>query len=118
MVAKEREGALTGYRVLDLTDSKGAYCAKLLADLGADVIKIESSENLDFMRTIAAEKNSSARFNESNRNKRSIGVNLKTEKGREIVRKLIGMSDIVAENFRGGVVKSLGVDYDSVRQLN
>lgn len=88
-----------------------------LGQLGADVIKIESSGNLDFMRTLGADKNAVAGFNEANRNKRSIGVDLKTEKGKEIVRRLIQTSDIVGENFRGGVVKNLGVDYETVRPL-
>jgi len=92
--------------------------AKILGELGANVIKIESSDNLDFMRTIAAEKNSSAGFNESNRNKRSFGANLKSEKGREIVKQIIKKADVVAENFRGGVVKNLGLDYENIRKVN
>lgn len=109
---------LEGIRVISLgTGVVVPDAAKILGELGADVIKIESSGNLDFMRTIAAEKNSSAGFNEANRNKRSFGADLRTEKGKEIVRRLIKMSDIVGENFRGGVVKNLGLDYESVRQL-
>ncbi|MBL7120072.1 MAG: CoA transferase [Dehalococcoidia bacterium] len=90
---------------------------KILGEFGADVIKIESIENLDFMRTIGPDMNNIPGFNESNRSKRSFGVNLKTEKGKELVRQLIRITDIIGENFRGGVMKSLGFDYESVRQV-
>ena len=91
---------------------------KIMGELGADVIKIESKDNLDFMRTIGADINNIAGFNEANRNKRSFGISLKTDKGKEITSRLIRISDIIAENFRGGVMKSLGLDYESVRQIN
>lgn len=109
---------LEGIRVISLgTGAVIPDFAKILGELGADVIKIESRQNLDFMRTIGADINSVGGFNEANRNKRSFGVDLKTEKGKEIVRQLIKMSDILGENFRGGAMKSLGLDYESVRQL-
>jgi benzylsuccinate CoA-transferase BbsF subunit len=91
---------------------------KIFGELGADVIKIESKDNLDFMRTIGADINNIGQFNEANRSKRSFGVNLKTDKGRELVGELVKLADILAENFRGGVMKSLGFDYDNVRKLN
>ena len=91
---------------------------KIFGELGADVIKIESKDNLDFMRTIGPDMNNIAGFNEANRNKRSFGVNLKTEKGRDLVGRLVKWTDILLENFRGGVMKSLGFDYNSVRNLN
>ena len=91
---------------------------KILGELGADVIKIESKDNLDFMRTIGPDINNIGQFNEANRSKRSFGVSLRTEKGKEIVGQLVKMADILAENFRGGVMKSLGFDYDNVRKLN
>ena len=110
--------ALQGIIVLDLgTGVATPDGTRLLAELGATVIKIESSKNLDFVRTIAAEKNSSAGFNETNRNKLSIGVDLQTEKGKELVKKLVKIADIFAENQRGGVAKSLGLDYESVRKI-
>ena len=96
---------LEGIRVLSFgTGAAVPDCCKILGELGADVIKIESKENPDFMRTIGLDINNIAGFNESNRNKRSFGVNLKKDGGREIVKRLIKMSDILAENFRGGVV--------------
>ena len=115
---KTGHAPLEGVRVLSLgTGAVIPDFGMILGQLGADVIKIESSDNLDFMRTLSADKNNVAGFNEANRNKRSFGVNLKTERGREIARRLIQMCDIVGENFRGGVVKDLGVDYETVRPL-
>jgi len=90
---------------------------KALGEFGADVIKIESRENPDFVRTIGPDMNNIHGFNESNRNQRSFGVNLKTDKGRELVRRLIETADIVGENFRGGAVASLGFDYEDVRRI-
>jgi len=91
---------------------------KIFGELGADVIKIEAKDNLDFMRTIGPDINNIGQFNETNRSKRSFGVNLKTEKGRDIVSQLVKISDILAENFRGGVMKSLGFDYENVQKIN
>ena len=90
---------------------------KILGELGADVIKIESKVNPDFMRTIAADPNNSPGFNESNRNKRSFGVNLTTEKGKLLVNDLIKDTDIVTENFRSGVMDNLGFGYEDVRKI-
>jgi benzylsuccinate CoA-transferase BbsF subunit len=91
---------------------------KIFGELGANVIKIESKDNLDFMRTIGPDINNIAGFNEANRSKKSFGVNLKTEKGKQLVSKLIKWTDILLENFRGGVMKSLGFDYENARKLN
>ena len=115
---KTRRPPLEGIRVISLgTGAVIPDFGMILGQLGADVIKIESSENLDFMRTMGPDKNGVAGFNEANRNKRSFGVNLKTEQGKKTVHRLIGMSDVVGENFRGGVVKTLGVDYETVRSF-
>ena len=109
---------LEGIRVIEFgTGAVVPDFGKILGELGADVIKIESRKNLDFMRTIGPDINAIHGFNEANRNKRSFGVDLKTEKGKELVKQLIKMSDIVGENFRGGVMKRLGLDYESVRQI-
>jgi len=91
---------------------------KIFGELGADVIKIESKDNLDFMRTIGPDINNIGQFNEANRSKRSFGVNLKVKKGVEIVSQLVKIADILLENYRGGVMKSLGFDYENVRKLN
>jgi len=91
---------------------------KILGELGADVIKIESRDNPDFVRTAGASKDGNPGFNESNRNKRSFGINLKAEKSKEIIKKLIEWADILGENFRGGAMKGLGLDYENVRTMN
>ena len=109
--------ALEGIMVISLgTGVVVPDATKMLGELGANVIKFESTDNPDFVRTLGP-KNTVAGFNESNRNKRSFGVNLKSDKGRDLAKRLIKMSDVVVENFRGGVVKSLGLDYENVRQL-
>jgi benzylsuccinate CoA-transferase BbsF subunit len=113
---------LAGIRVISL--GVGAVIPELcriMGEFGADVIKVESRVNVDFMRRIGRggpeDVNGSPGFNESNRNKRSIAVNLKTKKGQEIVRRLVKISDVVAENNRAHVVQGWGLDYESVRQL-
>ena len=83
---------------------------KIFGELGADVIKVESRDNLDFMRTTGATKDGNAGFNESNRNVRSFGLNMKNKKSKEIIKELIKWADIMGENFRGGVMKDLGLD--------
>jgi len=109
---------LEGIRVISFgTGAVIPDFGKILGEFGADVIKIESMENLDFMRTIGADMNNIPGFNESNRNKRSFGVNLKTAKGKELVSDLLKMTDIVGENFRGGVMESLGFDYEAVHRI-
>jgi len=109
---------LEGIRVISFgTGAVIPDFGKILGEFGADVIKIESKENLDFMRTIGFDINNIPGFNESNRNKRSFGVNLKTEKGKKLVRQLVKKADIIGENFRGGVMASLGFGYNSVRRI-
>ena len=100
------------------TGGVGPDACKILGELGADVIKIESKDNLDFMRTIGPNINDIAGFNEANRSKRSFGVDLRSEKGVDLVNQLVKLADILVENFRGGVMKSLGFDYENVRKLN
>ena len=100
-----KRAPLAGIRVVSLgTGGVVPDCVKTLGEMGADVIKIESKQNLDMMRTIGGDIDGVPGFNETNRNKRSFGANLKTEAGRELVRRLIGKSDVVTENFRAGVV--------------
>ncbi len=109
---------LQGIRVISFgTGAVIPDFGKILGELGADVIKIESRENMDFMRTIGADPDNIGGFNESNRSKRSLGVNLRKDKGRDLVRSLIKITDIIGENFRGGVMKSHELDYENVRQI-
>jgi CoA:oxalate CoA-transferase len=111
--------ALDGLRVLDLTRAiSGPYCTMLLADMGADVIKVEPPEG-DFTRLLKPFVNGeSVEFMTLNRNKRSIGINFKRAGARELYLDLVREADIVVENFRPGVVQRLGVDYETSRAVN
>ncbi|NQT72382.1 MAG: CoA transferase [Chloroflexi bacterium] len=119
----ERVGSLTGYRVLDLTDSKGAYCAKQLADLGADVIKIESP-NGDPGRGIPPFLNDtphpekSLYFLHRNTNKRGITLNLGTEQGRTIFHTLIKKADVLVHNSPPDYMSGLGLSYEELKKIN
>jgi crotonobetainyl-CoA:carnitine CoA-transferase CaiB-like acyl-CoA transferase len=107
---------LAGLRVIDLTTFlSGPSATQLLGDLGADIIKVESLDG-DSSRaivgpTIAGE---AAYYLANNRNKRSIAIDLKSERGLEVLRRLIARADVVVENFRPGVIKRLGVDPEVV----
>ena len=110
--------ALEGVRILDLTRHvAGPFCTKLLADYGADVIKIEPPGRGDPARWIAPfagglpHPERSGLFLHLNTNKRSITLNLKTETGRAIFLKLLASADIVVENFRPRTMPALGLDY-------
>ena len=122
-VTKEREGALSGYRVLDLADSKGAYCAKLLADLGADVIKIERPEG-DPGRGIppfagdTPHPEKSLYFLHRNANKRGITLNLDISGGRNILKKLVKTADVLVENSPPDYMARLGLGYEVLRETN
>lgn len=110
---------LEGVRVLDLTNvMAGPYCTMVLGDLGAEVIKLESLEG-DSTRNFEPKVNDESYcFAVLNRNKKSIAVDLKAPGGKDIVMKLAASSDIVIENFRPGVVKKLGLDYESLKKVN
>ncbi len=118
-----QEGALTGYRILDLTDSKGAYCTRLLADLGADVIKIESPQG-DPGRSIPPFLNDdpdpekSFFFIYRNASKRGITLNIETEEGRNLLKKLIAKADVLVENYGPDYMDSLGLGYESLKKIN
>ncbi len=112
-------GLLEGIRILDLSHTlAGPFATMLLADLGAEVIKVEppgGDETRSWAPHVGGE---SAYFMSANRGKRSIAVNLKDPRGREIVYKLAGRSDVVIENYRPGVREKLGVDPDTLFQVN
>jgi len=110
--------ALEGTRVLDLTHVlSGSYCTMLLADMGAEVIKIEKHGEYD-RNAIPLIKGESYFYMVLNRNKKSITLNLKHEKGVEILKQLTAKSDIVVENFRPGVMDKLGIGYDTLKKVN
>lgn len=110
--APSRSGALAGVRVVDLTTFlSGPFCTQMLADLGADVIKVENPGG-DSSRSIHPHfvGEDSAYFLSTNRNKRSIAVDMKSPHGVDVVRRLIATADVVVENFRPGVCARLGID--------
>jgi len=111
---------LDGIRVLDLTRLlPGDYCTLLLGDMGAEVIKVEEPRLGDYIRWLPPLIGSQSVFHLMlNRNKKSMKLNLRSEKSREIFYRLVERSDVVVEGFRPGVVKRLGIDYDSVNEAN
>ena len=118
---------LTGYRILDITQFvAGPTCSRLMAEMGADVIKVELAPNGDHARRSGLKprqqehKNSSQStyFGQHNHSKRSIAINLKTEKGLLLLKKLIGKSDVMIENFAPGVIGRMGLSYDAVKEVN
>lgn len=112
--------ALEGIRVLDCTRLlAGPYCALLLADMGAEVIKIERPAiGEDYRSAPPFFKGVSVGFITHNRNKKGITLNLKSEKGKEIFKDLIRVSDIVVENNRAGTMERLGLGYEALSRAN
>ena len=111
--------SLAGIRVIDFTTTiAGPHCSRLLADLGADVIKVEAPDG-DMMRTRPPLRaNASAMFGQLNVGKRSVTLNLKSPQAIDAARKLIAGADAVVENYRPGVMKRLGLDYETLRKDN
>ena len=114
-------GPLAGVKVLDLTQiMAGPMCTMLLADMGADVIKIERPGSGDDTRRMGSryENGFAAGFLALNRNKRSIALDLRSDEGKGVLRRMVETADIVAENFRPGVMARLGLGYDELSQIN
>jgi alpha-methylacyl-CoA racemase len=116
---------LDGVRVLDLSRLlPGGFCSLMLADFGADVLKVEDTGLGDYVRWATPsyegveDSAKSALFLALNRGKRSIRLNLKTDEGREVLLRLVGESDVVLESFRPGVLDRLGVGYEAMREVN
>ena len=116
---------LAGVRVLDLTRLlPGPMCTLYLADLGADVIKVEDTGAGDYARSLAARPGAAPRrgmtawYRAINRNKRSLAIDLKTREGHAAFMALARGADIIVEGFRPGVVRALRVDYDTVNAVN
>lgn len=116
----KQELALEGVRVIEICNvAAGPFCGMLLADMGADVIKIEHPEGGDSLRSWAPITNGfSENFASLNRNKRSIALNLKNESDKEIARQLIKGADVVLENNRPGVMERLGLGYKTLEAIN
>jgi crotonobetainyl-CoA:carnitine CoA-transferase CaiB-like acyl-CoA transferase len=112
-------GPLDGVRVIDLTGMiSGPLGAMILADQGADVVKVEVPGSGDHSRHVATRRGGfSASFLNNNRNKRSIALNLKIPEGRAALQRLIAGADVMMQNFRPGVVERLGIGYDDARAI-
>ncbi|PFH87758.1 CaiB/BaiF CoA-transferase family protein [Bacillus sp. AFS088145] len=112
--------ALESIRILDLTRLlPGPFSTMLLADYGAEVIKIEDTDLGDYARVINPKiGGDSAIFHSINRNKKSICIDLKTEKGKEIFLQLVEKADVVVESFRPGVMDRLGIGYSVLKKIN
>lgn len=111
---------LDGLRIIDLTRVlAGPYCTMLLADMGADVVKIENPVGGDDSRAFGPYKNGlSAYYMGLNRSKRSITLNLKHEKAKEMLKSLIREADVVVENYKPGTMNKLGLGYEVLREIN
>lgn len=111
---------LEGVNVLDLTNiMAGPYCSMVLGDMGANVVKIENFPEGDASRRFDPKVNDESYcFAVLNRNKRSLALDMKDARGKEIFKRLAARADIITENFRPGVVRKLGIDYASVSQFN
>lgn len=119
------EQPLSGLRVIDLSHGiAGPYCTKLLADFGADVIKVERPDTGDYSRRMgpfpqdAPHPEKSGIFLHLNTNKRSMVLDLKTVAGVEIVKELVRRADVLVESFRPGVMDRLGLDYATLERIN
>ncbi len=120
MTASSAAGPLSGMVILDLTQIlAGPMCTMVLADMGADVIKVEKPNGGDDNRRMAPPfiKDWSAGFLAVNRNKRSIALDLRGEAGRGVFRRLVEEADVVVENFRPGVMERLGLGYEELRNI-
>jgi crotonobetainyl-CoA:carnitine CoA-transferase CaiB-like acyl-CoA transferase len=114
------KGPLTGLKVIELCHVlAGPVCGVMLADMGADVIKVERLPHGDETRgAVPRVGGESASFLMVNRNKRGIGVDLKTKDGQRVLRRLIQSADVVTENYRRGVLERMGLGYETLRQDN
>jgi crotonobetainyl-CoA:carnitine CoA-transferase CaiB-like acyl-CoA transferase len=112
---------LEGIKIIDLTAAMaGPYCTQLLADFGADVLKIEPPGRGDMLRDFGPPflEGESPYYLLNNRNKRSMTLDIRTDKGQEVLRKLVVGADVVAENYRPNVKKKLKIDYETLRAIN
>ena len=115
----ERGGPLAGVRVLELTKVwAGPYAGKMLAHLGAEVIKVESATNLDEMRAYGGvDINAAPYFLSINQEILSVQVNMKTPEGLDLVRQMVAQSDIVIDNIRPGAMERSNLSYDDLRKI-
>ena len=116
----EMKKPLAGVRVLDLTQAySGAFCTMNLADMGAEVIKIERPGMGDQTRTWGPFKNDfSAYYSYVNRNKKGVTLNMKEDEGKEIFAEMIKHADVVVENYKVGTLEKLGFTYEKMKEIN
>lgn len=120
----QNQRPLSGIRVIGLEQyMSGPYCTMLLADAGAEVIKIERPGSGDPRRAIPpfVEKDGSKKaggYLAYNRNKKSVALNLRSEAGQEVLRRLVGVSDVLVENLRPGALAKMGLDYERLKDVN
>tara|TARA_B110000503_G_scaffold115273_1_gene173511 strand:+ start:9111 stop:10316 length:1206 start_codon:yes stop_codon:yes gene_type:complete len=115
-----KTGPLKGMRVVELAHiMAGPVCGLMLADMGADVIKVEKPMGDDSRRFLPPEiGGEAAAYMMMNRNKRGISLNLKSEPGLEVLRKLLAEADVVIENYRKGTMENLGLSYEGLTRIN
>jgi crotonobetainyl-CoA:carnitine CoA-transferase CaiB-like acyl-CoA transferase len=114
-------GPLSGMKVVELAHiMSGPVCGMMLADMGADVVKVEKAPDGDDSRRFSPilPSGESASYMIVNRNKRGIGLNLKSEGGREVLKRLLADADVVTENYRAGTMEKFGLGYDTLKALN
>ena len=113
-------GPLEGVRIVDLTTmASGPLATSILADQGADVIKVEGPERGDGLRTIGPSRGGmSAIFTSFNRSKRAIAIDLRDERGVAVLDRLVAGADVVVQNFRPGAVERMGIDAERYRALH
>jgi crotonobetainyl-CoA:carnitine CoA-transferase CaiB-like acyl-CoA transferase len=109
---------LEGIKVLDLSRlAPGPFCTMILGDLGADILKVEGPQDSRRAMLMSVDERAIA-YSSLERNKRSVVLNLKTEQARQVFYELAKRADVIVEEFRPEVVKRLGVDYDTIKELN
>lgn len=119
MTHQPAASALSRFRVLDLSRVRaGPTCARMLADFGADVIRIEPPPGVDPNDAMFAAKRKGGDFENLNRNKRGLALNLKKREGVEVLHRLVRDADVVLENWRPDVKQRLGVDYETLASIN
>ncbi len=119
MASRASKGILSAIRVLDMTQViAGPSATSLLAEMGAEVIKIELAPTGDRYRFFIQAKNRGTAFVRLNRGKKSVCMNFRTSEARQIVRELLPKFDVLVENFAPGVMARMGLDYESVRKIN
>jgi crotonobetainyl-CoA:carnitine CoA-transferase CaiB-like acyl-CoA transferase len=112
-------GPLHGYRIIDLTSMiSGPLATQILGDQGADVVKVENPDGGDYTRAAPNRRGGlSAVFLSNNRNKRSVAINLKHERGRSVLMRLVSRADVFVQNFRPGVAERMGLGEDAIRKV-